>query len=300
MKTDLIYDVGLHKGEDSEFYLRKGFRVVAIEALPDYCEIARQRLRPYVESGQLVIVNAAIAERSGPVPFFVNTDNSVWGTTSPEWAKRNERLGRRSFETTVNGVDFGAILETFGVPYFLKIDIEGADMLCLKALRSCTSRPKYLSVESNKTSWEGLRREFEVLRELGYSRFKVVQQETVDSQVCPFPAKEGSYVDHHFNADASGLFGEEAPGHWLSESEALRIYRGIFLRYKLVGDDALLRRLLRPLIGYGKSPDNRIGVESSRECDDVGVHRTGSSNAQEHFVRNLLKPRVGWYDTHAR
>ena len=32
---DLIYDVGMHKGEDTEFYLRKGFRVIAIEADPD-------------------------------------------------------------------------------------------------------------------------------------------------------------------------------------------------------------------------------------------------------------------------
>jgi 16S rRNA A1518/A1519 N6-dimethyltransferase RsmA/KsgA/DIM1 with predicted DNA glycosylase/AP lyase activity len=32
---DLIYDVGMHHGEDTEFYLRKGFRVVAFEADPD-------------------------------------------------------------------------------------------------------------------------------------------------------------------------------------------------------------------------------------------------------------------------
>ena len=31
---DLIYDVGAHKGENSDFYLRLGFRVVAVEANP--------------------------------------------------------------------------------------------------------------------------------------------------------------------------------------------------------------------------------------------------------------------------
>ena len=31
---DLIYDVGLHIGQDTAFYLEKGFRVVAIEANP--------------------------------------------------------------------------------------------------------------------------------------------------------------------------------------------------------------------------------------------------------------------------
>ena len=56
MQEDLIYDVGLHKGEDTEFYLRKGFRVVAIEALPALCDIARQRLHEYVDSGHLNIL----------------------------------------------------------------------------------------------------------------------------------------------------------------------------------------------------------------------------------------------------
>ena len=32
---DLIFDIGMHKGEDAEFYLRKGFRVVAFEADAD-------------------------------------------------------------------------------------------------------------------------------------------------------------------------------------------------------------------------------------------------------------------------
>jgi hypothetical protein len=61
-EKDLIYDVGLHKGEDSEFYLKKGFRVVAIEALPALAQIVTERLRPYLDSGQLVILNVAIAE----------------------------------------------------------------------------------------------------------------------------------------------------------------------------------------------------------------------------------------------
>ena len=31
---DLIFDVGFHKGEDTEFYLKKGFPVVAADANP--------------------------------------------------------------------------------------------------------------------------------------------------------------------------------------------------------------------------------------------------------------------------
>jgi hypothetical protein len=33
---DLIYDIGMHQGEDTEFYLQKGFNVIAFEADPDW------------------------------------------------------------------------------------------------------------------------------------------------------------------------------------------------------------------------------------------------------------------------
>ncbi len=32
---DLIYDVGMHKGEDADYYLKKGFRVIGFEAIPE-------------------------------------------------------------------------------------------------------------------------------------------------------------------------------------------------------------------------------------------------------------------------
>lgn len=204
-EKDPIYDVGLHKGEDSEFYLKKGFRVVAIEALPALAQIATERLRAYLDSEQLVILNVAIAERDGPLTFFENPGQTLWGTAYPEWVNRNQRLGQSSIEITVEGMNFSKILSLYGIPYYLKVDIEGADVLCLQALKDFESRPKYVSIESSKTSWKDLCNEFALLKALGYSRFKVVPQHATVSQECPCPEREGRYVDHHFEDGASGL-----------------------------------------------------------------------------------------------
>jgi hypothetical protein len=43
LQPDLIYDVGFHVGEDTEFYLKKGYRVLAVEANPELC--ARGQMR---------------------------------------------------------------------------------------------------------------------------------------------------------------------------------------------------------------------------------------------------------------
>ena len=42
-KQNLIFDVGLHKGEDTDFYLKKGFSVVAFEADPDLVAACQER-----------------------------------------------------------------------------------------------------------------------------------------------------------------------------------------------------------------------------------------------------------------
>ena len=116
----------MHLAENTRLYLAKGFKVVAVEAMPDLAQRAAEELRDHVDSGQLVIENVAIAEVAGQVPFYVN-QASEWGTIRADWAQRNERLGSPSTgRLTVGALPFGDLLERYGVPYYLKIDIEGA------------------------------------------------------------------------------------------------------------------------------------------------------------------------------
>lgn len=236
MQEDLIFDVGFHQGEDTDFYLKKGFRVVGIEANPVLYAAGVERFKKEIAAGQLNLLNVAITDTEGPIRFFVNLRVTERGTTSRDWADRNRKLGQESEEILVTGVRFERILRDFGVPYYLKIDIEGADVLCLEGLHHLESRPVHVSLESNKVSWAGLSGEFAQLRSLGYRRFKVVNQAEVPRQTCPLPAKEGRYAQHRFALGASGAFGEEAPGKWLSEQQAISRYRRIFVRYRLFGD----------------------------------------------------------------
>lgn len=84
--------------------------------------------------------------------------------------------------------------------------------------------------------FRALEREFDLLEQLGYRRFKVVPQQKVTDQRPPQPPLEGEWVQHTFQGGESGLFGQEAPGRWLSRHQAIALYRLIFARYWLVGD----------------------------------------------------------------
>ena len=286
MQSNLIFDVGLHQGEDSEFYLKKGFSVVAVEADPRIAAQAADRLRTYLDKGQLTIVNKAIANEEGPISFFVSENVTVWGTTDPTWAERNRQLGALIKEISVEGIHFSRLIKEYGVPYYVKIDIEGADALCLEGLLKSDERPKFLSIESCKTSFDQLVREFCLLQQLGYKRYKIVAQHKIAEQQLPNPPKEGQFVEHKFEEGSSGAFGLELPGEWLALEPALKTYMAIFRKYRLTGDAGLSSvRLMRGV----------LNSENSRLLSPV-------ASMARNLIRNIgsrLNLRAGWYDTHA-
>src|ERR1700675_2489298 len=92
MRSQLIYDVGMHRGEDTDFYLKRGHRVVGVEANPDLVTDLRARFRAEIGSGQLQIIDKAINSQAGVARFAVNQMNSVWGTLRDEFVLRNETI----------------------------------------------------------------------------------------------------------------------------------------------------------------------------------------------------------------
>jgi FkbM family methyltransferase len=277
---NLIFDVGMHKGEDTDYYLKKGFEVIGFEADPDLAAYCRRRFSSEIENGKFRIIEGAIVEtKSGyiegqTVKFYKNKKITVWGTVVDEWAQRNEILGASSDVIDVAVVDFAQCLMEFGIPHYLKVDIEGADLICIRALLNFEQKPDYVSVESETEVFAKLVAELDMLTQLGYTKFKAVQQAGISSQSEPNPAKEGCYVGYQFQDGSSGLFGEDLPNRWKNYHQVINDYRSIFLLYKLFGDN-------------GKLSQYTIGKIFTK------------------ILRRILWklfriPLPGWYDTHAK
>jgi FkbM family methyltransferase len=262
MIHDLIFDIGMHDGTDTEFYLEKGFRVVAVDADQALCQqVARQHAQ-HIASGRLQIVNKAVAAQAGHVSLY-RSSNSIWNTIDPTWRDQKAASADVLDTVTVAATTMTELVAEYGSPYYVKIDIEGMDIVALQGLVDVGERPKYVSIESSKTSLRELRSEFALLTSLGYDRFKISPQLGVQNQRPPTPPLEGKTAAQP-KKGASGHFGEEAPGEWLTQSEAIEAYRPIFLRYALTGEDPCIR---------------------------------------SRWVRAALKRlgfRAGWHDTHAK
>ena len=56
----LVFDLGFHRGEDTDHYLAMGHRVVAVEANPSLAKQGRERFAAAISSGELTLIHAAV------------------------------------------------------------------------------------------------------------------------------------------------------------------------------------------------------------------------------------------------
>lgn len=270
---NLIYDVGLHHGQDTDFYLKKGYRVVAFEANPGNAAFCRERFAVEIADGRLTIVEGAITEdisnngNSGSVKFYRNENHSLWGSTSEDWAYRNTIFGTTHETIKVAAVDFASCIQKYGVPHYLKADIVGSETICLRALLKFANKPDYISIRSEKLIFKKLEYEFDLLEQLGYESFKAVKQEFGNIRPT-LPSNNGARF-HEFEEGASGPFGEDTRGVWKGRDDVLRDYRRVFIKYWLFGDYSYL-----------------IQTKTGRRL----------IAQMERVVRRSVP---GWYDTHA-
>lgn len=166
MNKNLVYDVGMCDGTDTARYLDLGCNVVAIEAIPWLCDVAKARFAEEISAGRLIVLNVAIAPERGPIIFWVNRAKDGWSSIFEPLGTR--RGGGDTLE--IQGERLEAILAEYGVPWYLKVDIEGADHLCLEALAGFEDKPEFISVEAANLDW------FQMLYDLGYRRFALVDQ----------------------------------------------------------------------------------------------------------------------------
>lgn len=276
VQGNLIFDVGMHNGKDTRFYLDKGFNVIAIEASPISCIDAEKMFANEITSGQLKIYNKAISDTKGTVTFVRYKNHDDWSSIVPDWNRSMYKEEVETFQIETTNID--EIIEKEGLPYYIKIDIEGSDILCLNALKKIDHLPKYVSVELlsiNNLKTDNKPDYLEILctlRSLGYTKFQLVDQSKHDSTVCPKPAREGNYIDTKFDGFSSGLFGKELPDNWVTIDDVIFDY----------------------LLYAGKQ------VEYKVENEIHGLKKRFSSSFFNPTVRLQQKLDVnGWFDVHA-
>ncbi|HTV42212.1 MAG TPA: FkbM family methyltransferase [Candidatus Sulfotelmatobacter sp.] len=153
-KRDLIFDIGANEGSKTDIFLRLGAKVLAVE--PDETNVETLRgkfLRNRIFPKPVIIEGKAVSDRPGRVRMLIDAPGSALNTLSPKWANTlrgdTTRFGQQfdfTSEKEVETTTLEALMETHGVPFYIKIDVEGHELNVLRGLK----RPvPFLSFEVN-------------------------------------------------------------------------------------------------------------------------------------------------------
>lgn len=174
---DLVFDIGAHVGDRVRAFRRLGARVVAVEPQPALAKTLRLL---YGRDSLVSIEQAAAGRQPGAIELSINVDNPTVSTASadfiaaaadaPGW--KGQRWGKR-ITARVTALD--ELIATYGMPVFIKIDVEGFEAEALAGL----SRPAAaLSFEFTLIQRALGRACIERCRELGYTRFNAALGES--------------------------------------------------------------------------------------------------------------------------
>lgn len=237
MMKGLIYDIGMHVGQDSQHYLSQGYKVVAVEANPILAERAIKKFKKYIETGQLTVLNVGISTHEGTLPFYINKRLSEWSSFDKGYGTRN---GTSYDVVDVRCITTQMLLQQYGVPYYMKVDIEGFDHLCLSGIADDGEKPQYVSCEACNPDW------LDIIYAKGYRKFKLISQgngflpidlKKEERPLYPsyqivkngFKLRFQKFIPFKHPCGSSGPFGENTKGGWLSYEETKKLYEGFYI-----------------------------------------------------------------------
>ncbi len=135
---DIAFDIGAHLGDRSAAFQALGAQVIALEPQPALAKWFQRLLK----SPHITLLPLAVGPTPGHAEIAISVGNPTLSTLATEWrrhvGKRNAGFQRVRWEETlqVEMTTLDALIERFGEPRFIKIDVEGFEAEVLQGL-SC-------------------------------------------------------------------------------------------------------------------------------------------------------------------
>lgn len=132
----LVFDIGAHVGDRTASFLRLGASVIAIEPQPRVFRALRLLHR---RAPGVVLLPCAVGKEIGEVTLHLNTRNPTVATVAPDFIKAARGAPGWTDEVwescvTVPMTTLDALIIRYGVPDFIKIDVEGHEAEVLAGL----------------------------------------------------------------------------------------------------------------------------------------------------------------------
>jgi FkbM family methyltransferase len=178
---NLIFDIGFNVGEFTQtcFNKYKDCSVIAVEANPNLCNSVSQH---FFTNYNFSLLNNLVSNKEGEeINFYISHNATGVSTASTEFmensrfTKGSKHLGENSINWAapikVESTTVDSMIERYGMPDLIKIDVEGYELNVLSGL---TQKANDICFEWHEEEKDNLYKILEHLQSLGYDQFGVI------------------------------------------------------------------------------------------------------------------------------
>lgn len=170
---ELAFDIGANLGTKLNVILSRAKKVVAFEPHPEVYPVLKDACQ---HIPNVIVDNRALSDQIGEKVFSMG-DHSQISTFSSDWmtdsrfTKFNHTWYRK---VAVNTTTLDSIIEEYGIPNYVKIDVEGYEYEVLTGLTKLIPNCVF-SFEWAEECKDSIIKSFNHLTNLGYNKFDVTR-----------------------------------------------------------------------------------------------------------------------------
>jgi len=142
-KDDLCFDIGTNLGNRIDVFLELGAKVIAIEPQKGCVKYLKRKYKD-----KIITLNKAVGEKNEKKEFFIAKYSSTLSSLSKDWIDEVKKTRFKDVKWNkkeiIDVVSLDSLIKEFGIPDFIKIDVEGYELEVLKGL---TKKINMLSFE---------------------------------------------------------------------------------------------------------------------------------------------------------
>jgi len=169
----MYFDIGSNVGNWALENVDKCEKIISIEASPT----TYNKLQNNCKHDKIVLLNYAVCNNNCNDITFYNANTDTLSTLNKDWlvSDKSRFCNQKFNEIKVKSVTIDKLIETYGLPELIKIDVEGAEYDCISSL---TKKVNHLcfewASELNSITFNCL----DYLSTLGFTKFYIQNTDT--------------------------------------------------------------------------------------------------------------------------